>query len=310
MMMIRRRRVEAGAARRAQLHESGAAPRSSPSQSRYWLDGARRDRLVAAVVDRSLEVHAQPIVHLASGAVAGIEALVHLPAPDAERLTAEPRQPDLIASRNLLADVGQLREVVEVYDWYLGRAGQELNQWRADLEPSRALAPLFVSVKLDTSFIRQGAFLSTVKDAVRRAGLTPSQLLLSVDAGQGIEPLWPQLQRLKSHGVRVALEDFRSEAAVTDLVARFPVDVVRLSAKSVVEGVAAGGDDPVAAFAAAVKRAHNLNCLVVAEGVDHPHQADLLERAGCDFAIGCYVSETSQVRSAANSQVRSAANGA
>lgn len=264
--MIRRRRVEAVG--------NGEGP-----------EEPARLKLAAAVTDHLLEVHSEPIVDLATGRLAGIEALLFLP----DRPAGVGHGPDLSASRVLLAEVGQLPELVEVNDWYLEQAGRELRGWEVDAGRgggwSSASGPLFLSVKLDGRFIAQSEFLPTVKDAVRRAGVSPSRLLLSVDRSEGIERLWPQLQRLKSHGVRVAMEDFSSDPATTDLVARFPFDVVRLSAETV------AGSGAASSLAGLVKHARHLGCQVIGEGVDQAHLAQWLSGAGCDLAVGSYVSQ-------------------
>ncbi|MDH3682704.1 MAG: EAL domain-containing protein, partial [Acidimicrobiia bacterium] len=105
-----------------------------------------------------------------------------------------------------------------------------------------------------------------------------SQLVLSIDAKPGFEPLWTNLQRLKSHGVRVALDGFVLGDAPIEILRRYPFDLIRFAAPSTGEG----GE----LLASTVRLAHNLGCAAIADRVETAAQAAGLRCSGTDLAVG------------------------
>lgn len=149
----------------------------------------------------------------------------------------------------------------------------------------------FVAICLEGRFIADESFLPTIKSATRRAGLEANQLLLSVEAQHGFETLWPAIQRLKSHGVRVAVEGFRLGALATELVRRFPFDVLRVDIGALLGDLE---DDPAGELKSIVQMAANMRCQVLAEQVVTPEHLQAVTEAGCDQIVGPVTSSGKQ----------------
>lgn len=141
----------------------------------------------------------------------------------------------------------------------------------------------FVALCLDSRFIVDESFLPTIKNATRRNGLEASQLLLSVEAQHGFETLWPNIQRLKSHGVRVALEGFRLGTLATELVRRFPFDVLRVDIGALLGDL---DDDPIGELKNIVHLAANMGCRVLAEQPATLEHLEAVTKAGCHQFVG------------------------
>jgi EAL domain-containing protein (putative c-di-GMP-specific phosphodiesterase class I) len=276
------------------------------------------------VSSRGITVRSLPLVELTSDRLAGYDIAFR----DEVLILAAGVLDDAgapAASRHLLRSIESPDLAVEVNAALVSRGARAFNG-HAPADPTDG----FVTLMLDDRFIAHESFLATVKESVRANGLDPTQLLLSLDPDLGFEPYWSKLQRLRSHGVRVALEGYVPGAPATDLLRRYPFDVVRVDLARLIrtahhgtgprpeihEVGDPGGDiasradgrssdpslidaDVVAHLEAVVDLGHKLGCRVAAEPVTSLAEARLVRRAGCDLASGSALAEQRDQRPSA-----------
>jgi len=95
--------------------------------------------------------------------------------------------------------------------------------------------------------------------------------------------LMDELRRL---GVRLAMDDFGIGYSSIGHLKRFPIDSLKLD-RTFVRDLPDDMND-VAITRAVIAMAHALSILVVAEGVEHEAQLDLLRTEGCDEYQGYF----------------------
>lgn len=249
----------------------------------------RARELLRSIGDGQLRATCRPMSALASAEIVGLDTSILVDAtiqrPVESDDTSLPSTPG-DSARALLQGIEDGMTVRVLNRWLLDHAVQQLEPWAKRVRrPARD--PLMVSVALDPRFIVDPEFLTIVKDTVRARGAQPQQLLLSVQADPGFDDRWANLQRLKSHGVMVALEDVALGTARIDLLRRYAFDVVRVSASAIDHAAAPGGRG--AALRNLVRLAHNLGCRVVADGIDDRQKHDVCRWAGCDLVTGAVV---------------------
>jgi diguanylate cyclase (GGDEF)-like protein len=226
-------------------------------------------------IERSqLRLQYQPIVHLPSGALYGVEALLRWEHPSRGLI-----QPDafigVAEESDLIVAMG--RHVLEV-------ACLQAMEWASQFPSARGLT---ISVNASGRELREASFSGDVEDVVRSVGMDPHCLVLEVTESQMItDPpvLCEKLARLKRMGVRLAIDDFGTGYSSLSSLRQLPVDILKI-AKPLVTGH--GGDTAGEAFVAAILQlGESLGLTMIAEGVETHAQRDLLTRIRCPLAQG------------------------
>ncbi len=169
----------------------------------------------------------RPVLGLPEGRRVGSDVLVQAPpirlGPGADH--------DVVVTARFALSEARARQGLPAFNASLLRAALAAGAG-ADDSGSGPTEP-FVAVAVEVAFVADDDFLDTVKAAVRAVDAAPQSLLLSVVPDPELTAVWPSLQRLRSHGVRIALEHEGPTADCVDWLHRLPFDVVRLPAASV-----------------------------------------------------------------------------
>ncbi|HEY0332154.1 MAG TPA: EAL domain-containing protein, partial [Stenotrophomonas sp.] len=96
------------------------------------------------------------------------------------------------------------------------------------------------------------------------------------------------LEKLHRTGVKVWLDDFGTGFSGLSHLRQVPVDGVKID-KSFVSDLERDPDD-LALTTAIIAMAHSLGITVVAEGIEHEAQFNLLRERGCDLGQGYWFS--------------------
>jgi EAL domain-containing protein (putative c-di-GMP-specific phosphodiesterase class I) len=221
-----------------------------------------------------LRLHYQPVIDIAGGQVAAVEALLRWQHP-AQGLVAPDRFIPVAEESGLIIPIGA---------WVLHEACRQLREWTYG---GRAGSLGAVEVNLSARQVDHVEIVNTVERALDETGIPPSALTLEItesalmrDAASALQVL----RALKGLGVTLAIDDFGTGYSSLSYLHRFPLDVLKID-KSFVDGMA-GGRDGVEIVAAVIKLAHALGLQVVAEGVEQAAQLEQLAAMGCDFAQG------------------------
>lgn len=200
---------------------------------------ARRLRTNAAVHDPDRDSSRLPpgaalnpvgrsVVDIDSGRWWGIDVAVDNP----EIRTGADDGIGVWSARDLLTEIGDRRDLIDINAGLLTMALRAVATADVGADPAARDEAGRAVVAVHPRFAADDDFLPTVKTAVRRSGLDACQLLLSVAAAE-VDALWPAVQRLRSHGVKVALEVGAGSIEETDdLLHRLSFDLVRLPANA------------------------------------------------------------------------------
>ncbi len=227
-----------------------------------------------AIERDELQLEYQPIVHLETRTVSGLETLVRWNHPRRGR----------IAPADFIPIAEQSGLIVAIGRWVLLHACAHARHWSRSLPE---LLPVTVTVNLSARQLGDEHLLDDVANALRVAGLRRDQLVLELTEGTLLansEETVGILTSLKSIGVRLAIDDFGTGYSSLSYLHRFPVDVLKID-KSFVKGVA-GGPGASALASAVIALGNSLGLRTVAEGIESEAQFDVLQALGCKFGQG------------------------
>ncbi len=243
--------------------------------------------LPRAIAGGELVLEYQPIVELDGGAVAGLEALVRWDHPVRGRLG-----PD-----QFIALAEQNGAIIALGEWVLRSAcAQALELGRSGDGGSG----FYVSVNVSIKQLDVPDFPATVASVLAETGLAPDKLVLELTESLLVEDrvnALRQMHALKALGVRLAVDDFGVGHSVLSYLQEFPIDQIKID-RSFVDQLHI---DPERAqlVEGVVGLADRLRMAIVAEGIEHDAQAQLLRGMGARFGQGRLFAPPVDARSAA-----------
>jgi EAL domain-containing protein (putative c-di-GMP-specific phosphodiesterase class I) len=161
---------------------------------------------------------------------------------------------------------------------------------RAKVWQGRGLPKLSVAVNLSARQFADPMLLAKLTRIIHASGLDPSLLELeiteSVVMSDG-ECAVSVLDKLKSIGVQIAIDDFGIGYSSLDYLKRFPIDTLRIDRSFIRDIPADSGDMKITR--AIIAMAHGLRLKVVVEGVETADQLEFLRSKSCDAAQGYFL---------------------
>ena len=247
------------------LHTSGM----EENAMRRWR---LRTDVAEAAARGQLEMHYQPIVALATGAVSGMEALLRWRHPVYGMVPPDEFIP-------LAEEAGQ---IVALGRWGLTQVCELLARWGPDSPP--------VSLNFSATQFSDPGLVSGIADQIAHSVIDPGKLRLEITEQIMIEDLAgtvATLTQLRQLGVSVAIDDFGSGYSSLRYLRELPVTDVKLD-RSFMHDLEndLGG---LAMISGIATIAHAIGLPVTAEGIETAGQLALLRGIGCDYGQGFHL---------------------
>jgi EAL domain-containing protein (putative c-di-GMP-specific phosphodiesterase class I) len=237
---------------------------------------ALENELRRAVEQKSFLLHYQPIVEIATGRIAGVEALARW----------EHSQRGLVPPSEFIPMAEETGLILEIGHWALLECCRAAKQWVTILGRD-----LTAAVNLSGKQFTRPDLVEQVRDALAETGLEPRLLKLEITESvimENAEAAIEMLERLRQLGVGVSIDDFGTGYSSLAYLLRLPADTLKLDRSFV---VAMGKADRNAKIVAGIlELARGLGMDVVAEGVETEAQREQLSAMGCRFAQGYFFS--------------------
>ena len=221
----------------------------------------------------------QPIFELATGQLAGVEALLRWRHPERGVILPERFIP-LAEDSGMITPIGR---------WVLEQSCRQSAIWR-----SHGLS-VGISVNVSAQQLGRKGFIEDVRSALRDAAIEPAQLTLEITETTltgDIAAAGEHLAALKELGIRVAIDDFGTGYASLSQLRRIPVDILKID-RSFVAALTPEGDGR-ALLEAVIGVGRALSLTVVAEGIEQPEQLAALKEMGCELAQGFLLGEAGE----------------
>ncbi|WP_235534157.1 MULTISPECIES: putative bifunctional diguanylate cyclase/phosphodiesterase [unclassified Sphingopyxis] len=253
---------------RIEIYEPEAA---MLSDNRFGMETELRN----AIEEDRLHLAFQPLIELASGRVAGFEALARWDTSSGHSVSPTEFIP-IAEDSGLIVPLGQ---------WAIGKAAAVLADW--DKQNGGGIVDCYFSVNVSAIQLVRDDVAAVVRQALESQKIGGERLMIELTESAIIgdpDLALSVLSELKALDARVAMDDFGTGYSNLAYLQRLPIDVLKID-RSFVEHMV-DDRDKVAIVRTIQSLAEVLSMRTTAEGVETADQARLLSALGCDFGQG------------------------
>ncbi len=246
---------------------------TAQSTERLELERDLRRALAAG----QFELHYQPVVAAANGALEGMEALLRWRHP----------QRGLVSPLDFIPLAEELGCIEAIGAWVLDEACRQLASWR-----SAGVGPQRMGVNVSVHQLRSATLLGHVQQCLLRYSLPADCLVLELTESAAMaqpEQSIRCLQALRDLGVNLSIDDFGTGYSSLAYLKLLPIQSLKLD-RSFVRDLERDEND-AAICAATLALARTLGLRAVAEGVETEGQRRFLVEQGCTLLQGFLFSQ-------------------
>ena len=229
-------------------------------------------RLRKALERDELRAFYQPYYDIATGALAGMEALMRWQ-PEGEAVVPPFKFIPVMEETGLIVPAGY---------WILEEAARQIGRWQ---EAGLPVVP--VAVNLSPLQFQAPDLLQSIEAIISRTGVDPMMLTFEITESTFMDnPDYTRevLVGLQGLGAKISIDDFGTGYSSLAHLKRFPVDHLKIDmsfVRDIVEDV-----DDATIVSAIISMAHNLGIKTIAEGVETEEHLKILRILRCDIAQG------------------------
>jgi EAL domain-containing protein (putative c-di-GMP-specific phosphodiesterase class I) len=231
-------------------------------------------------------VYYQPQIHVKTGELIGVEALLRWQHP----------QRGMISPAQFIPLAEETGLIVPIGEWVLRTACAQVKAWAEAGFPE-----MRVAVNLSARQFMRDDLVEVVERVLRDTGLKPHLLELEITESMtmhNVERAIQILHGLKNLGVMISLDDFGTGYSSLSYLKHFPIHMLKID-QSFVRDITVDPDD-AAIVNSIIALAHALQLNVIAEGVETEEQLAYLVEQGCFEMQGYLFSPPLPVQSLEN----------
>lgn len=239
----------------------------------------RRLRLMSdlkyAIKEHQLQLYYQPLVQATTGKIIGAEALLRWPHEEYG-----------IVMPDEFIEMAEQTDIIHALSLWVIRSGlKQLPAWQVN-QPDFTL-----SFNISAHNLQDPFFIKQLKQDVKESALNPDTIILELtetqmmsDTQHALKNLW----ELAELGVNIAIDDFGTGYSNLSYLKKLPANKLKID-KSFVLNLESDKQNQIL-VQTAIQMAHNLDMLVVAEGVESERCHILLKDLDCDLCQGYHFS--------------------
>jgi PAS domain S-box-containing protein len=228
-----------------------------------WLEEIRR-----AFEEDRFELHAQPIVDLATGETVQRELLIRMRDPDGKLIPP-----------GLFLPAAEKHGAIRAIDRWVLAQGADLAAKGIDVE-----------INISAASIGDPGLVADIEREIKRTGADPSRLVFEITETAMVEETEVAVtlaERLRHLGCRFALDDFGSGYGGFHYLKHLPMDFLKIDREFVGDAHKSEADQHV--LHAIVGLARGFGLKTIAEGVEDQETLDMLKEYGFDYAQGYFL---------------------
>ncbi|MDH5547255.1 MAG: EAL domain-containing protein [Gammaproteobacteria bacterium] len=225
-----------------------------------------------AVRNNELQVQYQIIKNIETNQCSGVEALARWLHPEL----------GMISPGDFIPIAEEIGVVTQIDLWVLETACRELSEYNLTHNKN-----YFISVNLSSNTFQSTDLIEKISCIVERMSTPMPDVQIEITENtylQEVELVFENIQRLKTLGFRIAVDDFGSGYASFSYLTRLPIDTVKID-KQFMHRVTSNDNSHTIAKAI-INLGNKLGLMVIAEGVENQDQEKFLLEQQCSSAQG------------------------
>jgi diguanylate cyclase (GGDEF)-like protein len=234
-------------------------------------------QLRRAFAENEFLLYFQPQLRVSDRAIVGAEALLRWRHP----------QRGILAPGAFIEALAQNAAALDVGRWILQSACLHAAAWRR-----MGLPAVRIGVNLFPAQFHDGALLGDVEAGLMQSGLPAHALELEITENIALghdEAVIAPLRTLRQKGIGIAFDDFGTGYASLSYLTQYPLSRMKID-RGFVRDITRNSQN-VAIVRSIIAMAHNLGLEVIAEGVETPAQAAILQAEGCEELQGFFCAQ-------------------
>jgi len=278
------------------LRDADAAMYEAKSlgRGRYvFFDDSMREKLIAtmtleqelriAIERQEFELHYQKISDLSTTKIIGFEALLRWNHP----------QKGLLTPSEFLYLAEETGIILTIETWVVEEVARQLESWNNDVEYQHT----FIAINLSGRHLTQANQLNKLIALIKQQAFEPQRLILEFNESafcNHAEVALKGLRKLKSVGVKLALDDYASGVSSFSFLHSYPFEFIKLD-RGFIKTLKSSNKNLLL-----VKALHELGeqfgYRLVAEGIETEDVMQKLHSVGCDFGQGFHISRPQKLQ--------------
>lgn len=233
--------------------------------------------LLNAFERREFRPYYQAIVSLQTGEIAGLEVLIRWNHPVR----------GLVSPDEFIGVMEETGLIVPIGLWIFEEACQALLRFQESLPQLRKGPPLYMSINTSSRQFLDQNFIGRIGSVVYDSGVDPRHVVVEITERvlmQDPDRAAIALDKLKELGLRVAVDDFGTGYSSLNYLHRFPIDVLKVDRSFVSSMLLNRKSQGIVRALTELAQINHME--VIAEGIDHRDQINLLQDYGCRYGQG------------------------
>jgi len=230
-----------------------------------------------AIRNREFIMYYQPKVDLSNNSVNSVEALIRWKHPIKGIISPDKFIP-IAESSGLMHEIG--KQVMEL-------VFQQTVKWVNEGHSS-----IRVAINISPLQLQKEGFLESTNELLDQFACNPNNIefeLTETVLMDNIDLILPILNRIHDKGIKLSIDDFGVGYSSLNYIKSLPVDIIKID-KCFIDDIHINEDD-VKLVSAIIAMAHAMKLEIVAEGIEHKQQLEILQSLKCNYIQGYYFSK-------------------
>lgn len=223
-----------------------------------------------ALTNNEFVLHYQPQFDLKSGLIYGLEALIRWENP----------LNGLVSPMEFIPLCEETGLIIPIGEWVIETACRQSKIWRETGYPFN-----HIGINVSAKQLRHPGFYYMLTETLKKLEMDPQNLVIEVTESvmQDINTS-VLINKLISSGIRVAIDDFGTGYSSLRLLKNFKPSIIKIDPSFIRDIVK--NNDSLIILKHILNMGHELNCTIIAEGIEYEQQMSLLNTLGCDIGQG------------------------